>query len=378
MRIRFTAILLAMVLLFSLASTALAAGSTAQVNNPSPEDRLNLRTRPSANAPSLGKYYNGVHVELLGPAQDGWTPVRFGNLAGYMLADFLEPNDSHVINSALPFYTIDNTAGTGLNLRESPSTSAKSLGFYANGQTGWVYGVGETWCHVQAPDGQVGFMLRERLSPVLAFSGTADDGTTAEGGTPTAVVHNPDPTDRLNLRAAPQATAPTLGKYYNGTYVDVLSDEQDGWTKVRIFGLEGYMMARFLVAPDQLETGASTIPAVQIHNAGGTGLNLRKAPSTNSTSLGLYKNGATVRVFGVSEGWCHVQTEDGKTGFMLRERLSPVLAFDKGSDGSGAGTPPGGPVDYTNYNENGDQIEGTWQGEPGDEITDDFQPGGNG
>lgn len=152
------------------------------------------------------------------------------------------------------------------------------------------------------------------------------------------VVNNPDAEDRLNLRTEPRQDAPTLGKYYNGTYPEVLSDEMDGWVKVRIFDLEGYMMAKFLTYPDQLQTGAATVPTVKIQNSGGSGLNLRKSQSTGSISLGLYKNGATVRVFGVSETWCHVQTEDGNVGFMLRERLSPVLEFQNSSGGANGNT----------------------------------------
>lgn len=152
------------------------------------------------------------------------------------------------------------------------------------------------------------------------------------------VVNNPDAEDRLNLRTEPRQDAPTLGKYYNGTYPEVLSDEMDGWVKVRIFDLEGYMMAKFLTYPDQLQTGAATVPTVKIQNSGGSGLNLRKSQSTGSISLGLYKNGATVRVFGVSETWCHVQTEDGNVGFMLRERLSPVLEFQNSSGSANGNT----------------------------------------
>lgn len=77
------------------------------------------------------------------------------------------------------------------------------------------------------------------------------------------VVNNPDAEDRLNLRTEPRQDAPTLGKYYNGTYPEVLSDEMDGWVKVRIFDLEGYMMAKFLTYPDQLQTGAATVPTVK-------------------------------------------------------------------------------------------------------------------
>ena len=181
MRNRLMSILLCLMLVLILTSAAMATESSAQVNNPNPTDRLNLRTAPNTEAPTLGKYYNGVNVQLLGAENNGWIKVGFGNLVGYMRAEFLEQDYKNVINSVLPAYTITNAAGTGLNLRESQSINSKSLGFYSNGETGWVYGVGETWCHVQAPDGKVGFMLREMLSPVPAF----DKGTgNSSGGTP--------------------------------------------------------------------------------------------------------------------------------------------------------------------------------------------------
>ena len=374
MRIRLISIMVSVILVLSLTSAAMAddgyyvqtAEITATINNPNPADRLNLRTAPRTDAPTLGKYYTGTFVEVLGEEKNGWVKVRFCNLEGYMQKAFLAfDEDRGLVGSAIPGVKVNNLNGTGMPLREEQSVDSASLGLYKNGEMILVYGVGETWCHVQA-GGKIGFMLREQLFPVLAFNSSGGGGIVAESGVRAAVVNNPNPADRLNLRTAPRMDAPTLGKYYNGTFVEVLSDEKDGWMKVRFFDLEGYMMAKFLVSPEQLEIGAATVPAAKIANAGGAGLHLRKAQSIRSASLGLYKNGSTVRVFGVNEIWCHVQVEDGNVGFMLRDRLSPAFEFDSGS---GDGTPPGGYID---------PIEGTWQGEPGDEITEDFMPGGNG
>ena len=63
-----------------------------------------------------------------------------------------------------------------------------------------------------------------------------------------AVVHNPDPKDRLHLREAPDKNSASLGKFYNGTPVQVHADLGD-WCLVSIGldgNLEGYMMKRFL------------------------------------------------------------------------------------------------------------------------------------
>ena len=90
--------------------------------------------------------------------------------------------------------------------------------------------------------------MRTRILPLLitmmlvlslAPNAIADNGTSKVATGTIAVVNNPDPSDRLNLRTNPSQDAPTLGKYYNGTHLEVLSNEKDGWVKVSIFDLEG-------------------------------------------------------------------------------------------------------------------------------------------
>ena len=64
-----------------------------------------------------------------------------------------------------------------------------------------------------------------------------------------AVVNNPDPADRLHLRAKASKSGDSLGKFYNGTPVQVLERKGD-WTRVQIgFGgsaRTGWMMTKYL------------------------------------------------------------------------------------------------------------------------------------
>ena len=60
-----------------------------------------------------------------------------------------------------------------------------------------------------------------------------------------AVVSNPNPADRLHLRAKPDRGAKSLGKYYNGTPVRIL-EQKGNWTRVDIFGITGWMMKEYL------------------------------------------------------------------------------------------------------------------------------------
>lgn len=63
------------------------------------------------------------------------------------------------------------------------------------------------------------------------FTGCAASADTQYANT--AVVNNPDPADRLHLRAAPSSSAVSLGKYYNGVEVAVQS-VSGGWALVKV------------------------------------------------------------------------------------------------------------------------------------------------
>lgn len=63
-----------------------------------------------------------------------------------------------------------------------------------------------------------------------------------------ALVNNPNPADRLNLRAEASQKAELLGRFYNGTPVKVLR-EKDAWCYVEIGterALKGWMMKKYL------------------------------------------------------------------------------------------------------------------------------------
>ena len=66
-----------------------------------------------------------------------------------------------------------------------------------------------------------------------------------------AVVNNPNPEDRLHLRAAPDQEAASYGKYYNRTPVRIREYGKD-WCAVTVCGLEGYMMTKYLVFGDDM------------------------------------------------------------------------------------------------------------------------------
>lgn len=159
--------------------------------------------------------------------------------------------------------------------------------YYTSGTRVELLGFTDEWWHVRVGD-RTGY-IRHNPAAFKQISGYYYDGYRI------GIVNNANPSDRLNLRKQPKASATSLGKCYNGCVVALLSDESNGWIHVRIGNLEGYMDTRYLLLDAGVNSVASAMPTVTIQNSSGTGLNLRETPSKNSAILNLYSNGTSVQ-----------------------------------------------------------------------------------
>lgn len=281
-------VLVWLILLVCLCGTALA-GSPLYIANPNPADRLHLRTEPNANAKSLGKYYNGAPIERTDSFNhNGWVKVKVGlgarSLTGYMKDDFLS---SKKPSSAMPQYA----AVQSFKAYVQPDKASQRL-TVAGGSLVSLMGFGNGWwhvlCHTASSEGNYTCFVPANapaLSPLLAYSKIP------------VYVSNPDPTDRLHLRTAPDKKATSLGKYYNGVIGELKGFANDGfWVKVDLYGREGYMMTQFVTIEGAENNTYYGIP---------------EAKTTRQTKLYRYANlkgqsqsipaNTTIEVYGVME-----------------------------------------------------------------------------
>lgn len=213
-------------------------------------------------------------------------------------------------------FMVVSTGNKGkLNLRQSPSTTAPSLGLYTNGTTVYVESASNGWAYVLV-EGQHGYMSTQFLKNI--------GGGTGSG---TVMYVQTGNNGRLHLRANPSSTSNSKGLYNNGTKVTVLKMAGD-WAYVNVSGRTGYMMFKYLsfnnsTASDPVVPVVDPSKAVTMYvKTGNQGrLNLRALPSTASASLGLYSNGSAVQAVGVGNGW-HWVSVGGKTGYMMSQFLS--------------------------------------------------------
>lgn len=141
----------------------------------------------------------------------------------------------------------------------------------------------------------------------------------------THVVITDQPGNRLNLRAEPDASSLSLGKYYAGAVVHQLEAPKNGYMKVRSAHMQGYMDVRYLKKGMEYET--NELPILTVSNSGGTGVNLRKLPQKGSEVIMTAPNGAQVTVLAVrDDGWVQIMYES-EIGFSRSDLLTPRLKF---------------------------------------------------
>ena len=272
--------------------------------------------------------------------ENGWLMIQYDITSTRMRIGWIKPakfpKSAHI--QPLAFMPVPATMARASTLTDDPLFSKTPIASIPGGtMVQWLGSMGE-YAYVEY--NASGFPLRGFVpasSLATMPSGSQDAaGTTEIGARPTSLictVHNPDPKDRLHLRREPSTTAQSLGKYYNGVQATILSDEINGWMRVRIGNLEGYMQTKYLSFGQPTE---SAIPTVTIQNAHGTGLHLRAAQSTSSKSLGLYPNSTPVSVWGLTDTWCHVMTMDGQMGFMLLSGFEQEIQYDLSGDATGS------------------------------------------
>ena len=123
--------------------------------------------------------------------------------------------------------------------------------------------------------------------------------------------------DRVHLRAAPDASADSLGLYFTGTGA-ILLEERGGWAHVMLGAVEGWMMADYLSGAYIPLMG----PGCRVENPGSTWVNLRTAPSLEAAVAMRLPNGRALRLLGeTADGWSYVEG-GGAKGYVMTSLLS--------------------------------------------------------
>ena len=138
----------------------------AMVKSDKPTDRLHLRTAPSTDAASMGRYYSGTPVQIL-KDQGEWAKVSVAGIQGYMMKKFLAfGQDMLSVERWLKTANkeiIEEDLKKGINVYAHPDTHSAIVGMLEPHNAGFGYPfiiatVGEDWYHILCDDGLSGYV----------------------------------------------------------------------------------------------------------------------------------------------------------------------------------------------------------------------------
>ncbi|MGN0775769.1 MAG: SH3 domain-containing protein [Candidatus Ventricola sp.] len=187
--------------------TFIDSGTTVSTVTTRNGGKVNVRSGPGSSYSSIGKLASGTQVTVLLKG-NGWYMISANGLEGFMSTQYLSGTGSTLGSNTGSGTTsltawVNNPISTQvLNLRETPSQSARSIGQYRNGTKVKVVNKGSTWCEVYVGT-RHGYMMTRYLS----FDGNYLEPSypSYPSATPTPQVVYITPTPVQSVPSAPQA-----------------------------------------------------------------------------------------------------------------------------------------------------------------------------
>lgn len=222
--------------------------------------KVNLRSGPSSSYSSVGRLATGTQVSVLLKG-NGWYMISANGMEGFMSTQYLSGtgdtigSNTGATTTAQVAYVNNPKSTQVLNLRESPSQNARSIGQYRNGTKVKVVSKGSTWCEVYVGT-KHGYMMTRYLSfggsyiepsytaaPVYPYYPVYPTVTP----TPTPLVQYITPKPQQSGPAAPQAgdTVTLTFSAGGGNTINVYQDSSLTKLKAAYTGNKQAMMLQY-------------------------------------------------------------------------------------------------------------------------------------
>lgn len=204
---------------------------------------------------------------------------------------------------------------TSLRMRSEPSVGASVILMIENGEEVAVQEKLDGWYKIVYNE-QTGYVADEYVNFTAAPEAEAapeeqlEEPTLPEEQSVMAKVNG----NSVNFRSEPTTDAEVIAKLDKGTEIELLLTE-DGWCKVVYDGQTGYISADYVA-----------VNGVAVQNARGivtgSGVNVRKGPSTDTEVLTKLSAGKIVDLVELRDGWYKIKTgeiEGFVSGDYIRE-----------------------------------------------------------
>ena len=332
---------------------------------------VNLRTGPGTNYAILDCLESGAVVTVNDCSNSYWYNVTYNGMTGFMSSYYLNILPAQVTETV----TESPTANGYINamyvrFRSGPGTGYSVLGEYSNGTKLTITGSADGWTKV-AINGQEGYVFSSYVSAETPAPAVLPEP--AQQPEPAAVdpVQQPEPAaadpvqpdpvpaaepvsapaytvqaedtrtgtisgNYVRFRSGPGTNYTILADYNSGTPLTV-TGSSNGWSKVVIYGTEGFVFSQYVkldpvkedppqeapAAAEPVAIVAAAEPASSQPNGfiRGTCVRFRAGASTGTAILNEYNTGTPLTILGNSGSWTRCII-NGQEGYVFSDYVS--------------------------------------------------------
>jgi len=314
-----------------------AASNNVKIVDVDTGSKLNVRVGPSTSSSTIMSLSKGKEVTIISES-NGWSEIKVNGKNGYVSSKYLiSKQTSTSSEKSIKYVSID--ANSSLNVRKSPSSQSNVLTKLSNNTKVEVYAESNGWSKIKVNgiDGYVASQyIKESKSSAVQKEAKDTSSTVKKETTNTSASNSSKETktvtkyvnvssgSSLNLRTKPSTTSSVIVKLAKDVSVTVIS-ESNGWSKIKVYGKEGYVSTTYLstkkttstTATNKTSTSkpASTVSeekqVVKYVNVDqNSTLNVRKSASTTSSVLTKLKSNTKVTVLSDKNGWSKIKVNN--------------------------------------------------------------------
>ena len=225
------------------------------------------------------------------------------------------------------------TAKDSVNLRTGPSTKYDIVGTLKSGTFLTRTGIGKNGWSKLIYNGQTVYAITSYLTDKVIEKETED---IVDGIKFTPANDSVTPKDTVNLRSRPSTNGEKVATVKNGTFLTRTAIGANGWSRLSyngqtVYAITSYLTDKVIEREEQDVVGGMVFTPQSDRVTAKIEVNLRKAPSTDSESVGKLTSGTFIERTAVSDkGWSRLNF-NGQTVYAVTSYLTtnaPEISSD--------------------------------------------------
>ncbi|MGA9224974.1 MAG: SH3 domain-containing protein [Mesobacillus sp.] len=292
------------------AVTQKPAGTTGSVT----VNGLRVRKGPGTEFQIVGSLNSGQAVEIMN-SNNKWTEVRTSAIQGWVAKEFIitikDSKETGTPANNENSKTKGVVTADSLNVREKPSTTAKTIGSLKRGAEVSIFSQSNGWAEITY-SGRKAWVSDQFLK--------VNQNTSSDKKQPSSPANQYSGTvtaSQLYVRDRNALNGKVIGTITQGQSFQII-EEVNNWVKIEYkAGETGWAAGWFF---QKTKNGPVITPNQPVKNSRlnilHDGTNIRKGPSTGSSVISRANQGDTFEVISVKNDWYEISLSNGLTGFV--------------------------------------------------------------